>query len=68
MDRTIDMNVYIVTKDNEPFCVTLREQEAFGVFDRSVRMGGYRHASVDVVVASTNSRRVLQEAFGAQAA
>ena len=55
-------NVYIVTKDHEPFCVTFSEHKALAMFDSTVRSDAFRQASVLVTGAASNNTQVLLEA------
>ena len=54
-------NIYIVTKDDEPSCVTFSEHKALAMFDSYVRSGDYQQAAVHVTAATQNNPRLLLE-------
>lgn len=55
-------NVYIVTKDDEPLCVTFSEHKALAMFDSFVRSGCYQQAAVHVSSDKEDNPRLLLEA------
>ena len=59
------MNVYIVTKNEQPCLTTLDEREACALYEDLLHSGRYRQAAVLFVPANTDNRKVLLEAFEA---
>ena len=60
------MQVFIVSRDREPFLATFDMREACRTYESTVRSGRFREATVVAIPTKTDDHQVLLSAFQAR--